>query len=199
MNQPPLPFKHLTVPPRHVQWLALANAGDYPDRKYTFYPFKTRFLRQHGITDGLDLQVITLKCYCGDGIFRGIDYDRPKAFWEPCHRCSGTGIYMVKNVVLLRWLLNGHLFHEPAKLILHTEHIEYRNKIEGLVKHEPVCPRAARRAMEKLLLRYEPRTFYNLWMRRWRDVRDGYVGRMRCRIYRIKRMLTLRGEEDVPF
>lgn len=199
MNQPPLPFEHLSVPARHVGWLQLANAGDYPERKWWFYPFKTRFCRSHGLPDGLDLQVITLKCYCGDGIFRGIDYDRPKAFWEPCHRCSGTGIYLVKNIVLIRWLIGRTIFHEPSRLILHSQHLDYRERFEGLIKHPPVDPKSSRRAMEKLMLRYEPKTFYQLWMNRWRQMRDNASMQIGWRIRHVKALLNVRGEEDVPF
>lgn len=200
MNQPPLPFKHLTVPDRHVKLLATANAADYPERKYWFYPFKTRFCRAHALPDGLDLQVITIKCYCGDGIFRGIDYDRPMAFWERCHRCGGTGIYLVKNIVLIRWLVNGHLFHEPSRLILHTEHLDYRERFEGLIKHAAVDPKSGRRAMESLMLRYEPRTFYALWLNRWQRMKANLELQANFKFRRVRQLLSVRGEvDDVPF
>lgn len=86
-------FRHLQVPAKHLEWFRLANAGDYNDRKTWFYPFKSRFLYTHALPDGFDVQVIVRKCYCGDGIFRGIDRDRPRCFWEMCHRCNGSGIH----------------------------------------------------------------------------------------------------------
>ena len=173
MNQLPLPFKNLNVPARHVEWLRVANAGNYLEKKFWFYPFKTRFLRTHALPDGFDLQIITLKCWCGDGIFRGMDYDRPERFWEPCAKCSGTGIYLKKRIPLIRWWLNGHLFHEPSQLVAGGSGMEYHTTFDGFITHPAPAggDNAARRAMERLFLRYEPGRFYDLWLARWRGLR----------------------------
>ena len=168
MTQAILNFKNLTLPAKHIEWLALANAGDYLEKKSVFYPFKSRFCRSHGVADGQDLQVITLKCWCGDGIFRGIDNDRPRAFWEPCHKCGGTGIYLKKNIILIRWLVGGHLFHEPSTFAYH-ENTPVKERFDGLIRHKEVDPKVARRCMERLLLRYEPETLKRLYIARARD------------------------------
>ncbi len=194
-----LPFQNFRVPSKHIVWLSLANAGDYYDRKFWFYPFKTRFLRRRGVTDGLDIQTITLKCWCGDGIFRGIDDQLPKDFWRACNRCSGTGIYSVKRVVLIRWLINGVIFHEPSSLITDNGSHDYKIRFDGLIKHSPVAGQVGRRAMLKLMLRYEPQMFLRYWQTQWRNWRDGKAWKIRQNIRRVKMLLTRAEHDDVPF
>lgn len=199
MKQPPLPFKHFAVPAKHVAWMALANAGKFPEKKFWFYPFKTRFLRRHALPDGFDLQIITLKCWCGDGIFRGIDCQRAKKFWEPCDRCGGSGIYVTKRIPLIRWLIGDHLFHEPSPWVADHPSMEYKQTFEGLIQHQEVPERSARRAMEKLMLRYEPETFLRLWMHRWRDWRYCRVVKLKFQMRRVKQLLSFTKEDEVPF
>lgn len=161
--QPCLPFPNWFVPPRHVHWLTLANAGNYAE-KSTFYAFKTRFLKAHAIPDGYDLQVIVKKCYCGDGIYRGCDDlpELPATHWERCWKCNGTGVYDRAYIVLTRWDLNGQVFHIPEGRKLNPTQ-GHRELIHGLVRHEPeIHPRVAARAMRRLLLRYEPRTLWHV-------------------------------------
>lgn len=153
-----LPNIRPRVTERCIEWLWLANAGQYAEKKFWFYPFKTRFLRRHAITDGLDLQTIVKKCWCGDGIFRGVDHTAPRHFWETCNRCNGTGIYETHRVVLIRWSLGGKIFHEPSSLITWSRRAEYKEQFEGLIKHPPVNNAAARRSFLRLLFRYEPNT-----------------------------------------
>jgi len=171
MNSPPLPFRHLQVPAKHLEWFHLANAGEYDERKAWFYPFKSRFLYTHALPDGYDLQVIVRKCYCGDGIFRGIDHDRPRCFWEMCHRCDGTGIHDKKRVYLRRWLLAGAVYHEPATIDAIGPNPTIHETFEGYIKHEAVSPKVARRAMLRLMLRYEPRTAFAYLRARWTQLR----------------------------
>jgi hypothetical protein len=170
--QPPLPFKRFNVPARHVEWLALANAGNYFEKKGWFYPFKTRFLRSHALPDGFDLQIITLKCWCGDGIYRGYDDCRPQDLWERCNRCNGTGIYLKKRIPLIRWMLGNRLFHEPSTLVADSGGMKYKEIFNGLIKHSEIPERTARRAMERLFLRYEPGKFMICG---WRDSGDGEI------------------------
>ncbi len=181
--QPILPFPHLKVPSRVASWLALANAGEYPNKKFWFYPFKTRFLKAHGISDGLDLQVITVKCWCGDGIFRGRDDmgQLPEHLWETCHKCSGTGIYMA---------------YVAGRDV-------YKQKFEGLIQHEPVDGKAATRAMERLLLRYEPETLKRLYLDRislWTQRKKFAVSYNFRRLNeRIRALYGVKELDEVPF
>lgn len=194
-----LPFKNLRVPDKHIQWLAQANAADYYERKLWFYPFKTRFLRRHAITDGLDLQTIVIKCWCGDGIWRGMDDTLPQHLWQRCHKCSGTGIYLTKHIVLIRWLIKGLIFHEPSNLILHPSGNEYRNTFDGRIQHPPVDPKVGRRAMERLMLRYEPNLLLALWRRRWENARDSKVWAWKSRYRRFRASFQRAQPDDVPF
>lgn len=201
-NQPTLPFKNLTVPAKHVEWLCLANAGEYPGKKSWFYPFKSRFCHAHGVADGQDLQTITLKCYCGDGIWRGMDDTLPKERWEPCHKCSGSGIYLKKNILLIRWLVGGHLFHEPSTFAYHAD-TPVKERFNGLIKHEPVDAAVARRCMERLMLRYEPETLKALCISRARDW--AYWKRVGLRSYfrrlneRLRAAIGKPVTDDLPF
>lgn len=167
-----LPFQETTVPARHVEWLRLANAGEYSGKKSVFYPFKSRFCHAHGVADGMDLQTITLKCWCGDGIWRGSD-DRPAlpaTHWERCNRCGGTGIYLRKQILLVRWIVGGAVFHEPSPIVYRPGTV-VQNRFDGLIQHPHVPSVVAMRAMERLLLRYEPDTLIALYRDRlsiWR-------------------------------
>ena len=196
-----LPLPNLVVPPRHVALMQLANAASYPERRSWFYPFKTRLLRARGLGDGLDLQVIVQKCWCGDGIWRGREDDLPQRLWQSCDKCGGTGIYATRHIVLLRWQFGTALFHEPTTLISHHSGRQYRERFDGLIQHAQVPPAAGRRAMEKLMLRYAPRSFYALWLARWRDWRDWKVIHARWRIRRVRKLMRFvpELEDEVPF
>lgn len=200
-NQPPLPFKHLRVPDRHVRWLALANAGDFSDKHWWFYPFKTNFLRQHALPDGFDIQIIVKKCWCGDGIWRGNDYDVPERFWERCHKCGGTGIYLKKKIMLIRWVLNGSVFHEPATWFEGNK-VQPHETIEGLVKHAPVDSKAARRAMERLFLRYDPERLKRYYITKAHEWAYWKKVKVRGAFYRLnQRLRAAFGQQvdEVPF
>lgn len=161
-------FSHLQVPARHLEWFRLANAGIYPERDAWFYPFKSRFLHAHALPDGFDVQVIVKKCWCGDGIYRGVDDHWPREFWQMCNRCGGSGVHRKDRVYLQRWLLGGRLYHKPVNRCEMTcEPDDVRNTITGLIKHEPVNEKRARRALLCLLLRYEPRTAFAYLRARW--------------------------------
>lgn len=195
-----LPFHHLSIPERHLQWMHEANAADYPERKFWFYPFKSRFCRAHGVTDGFDLQVITLKCWCGDGIWRGMEYTVPERFWERCWRCNGTGIYMKKEIALVRWIISTHLFHEPSTFLPNPNLMRFHDRIEGLVKHDPVPATVGRRAMERLFLRYETQLFLRLWNHRWQMWKMSKGETFRMHVRHVNRLLSRKDEDQgVPF
>lgn len=190
------------VPQRHVEWLRIANAAEFNGKHFWFYPFKKRFLRAHAISDGLDLQIIVDKCWCGDGIWRGVEFSRPSQYWEICWKCNGTGVYRKRKVVLIRWLLNDTIFHEPSSLLEYQPHFEYRTTHKGLIKHGDVPVGAGMRAFEKLLLRYEPVTFYRLFRERWRMKMNKPKNYARWACYRLRRRLEHYGglrKDEIPF
>ena len=198
MKQLLLPIDALHIPPRHVEWLRQANAADYPDKRTWFYPFKTDFLRCHAITDGLDLQIIKDRCWCGDGIWRGREFTVPERYWDTCWRCDGSGIYRTRRVVLIRWLLDDALFHEPSNFDrVQRGGADYRNIINGLIKHPGVDSDLGRRAMLKLFLIYD-RPMLRRWIQykyaAWRYRKEravaGAVSRFRIRWHL---------EDDCPF
>lgn len=202
MKQPTLPFKNLQVPAAHLRWFQAANAGDYFEKRWLFYPFKSRFLRAHAVTDGFDLQTIVKKCWCGDGIWRGRDDDLPKRLWQICDRCHGTGIYETKKIVLVRWLLNGLVFHTQSEFTYAhwaADDTKFKNHFSGLITHAEVPSATARRAMERLLLRYEPSEFLKLWQKRWRDWSSMKRSKIKFRIREVKELLRLVEKQDVPF
>lgn len=205
-QQPTLPFQHLRVPDSHLRWFRAANAGDYYEKRWLFYPFKQRFLHAHAITDGFDLQTIVKKCWCGDGIWRGRDDDLPKHLHQICFKCHGTAIYETKRIVLVRWLLNGTVFHTPSDKSFETwpKDTHFKNRFDGLITHSDIAggaatSAAARRAMERLLLRYEPQEFLKLWQTRWRHWADHKRAKIRFHIREVKELLRLVEKQDVPF
>ena len=186
-------------PATHLRWLETANAAEYFDKHAVFYPLKSRLLRRFAVPDGYDVQTIKKPCWCGDGVWRGIDDQLPRALWERCHKCSGTGIYSNRQIALRRWLLNGTLFHEPAPEVF-IEDISPAEHINGLIKHSPTSSTAGNRAMLRLLLRYEPR--------RWLQVQYGNLKRAvfwKVKIPTINRIRVIRRKlfpsqtDDIPF
>lgn len=186
-TQLPLPFADWQrIPARHVDWFALANAASYELKHSHFYPFKNRFLKRFAAPAGCDLQVIVKRCWCGDGIWRGSYHTLPEHLWEPCFRCSGTGVYETVHIVLSRWDLGGRIFHCPEHRV-DDEEGYYQEIIRGLIVHEcPAPARHAERAFFRLLLRYEPLTLWNILTMRMRH------GATRLRWY----WLTLRSRME---
>lgn len=199
MNQLILNFKHFRVSEWSVRMLELANSATYYEKKFRFYPFKTRFLRAHAIPDGYDLQILTLKCHCGDGIFRGVEHTRPERFFEVCHKCGGSGIYLVKKILLTRWLIRGRLFHEPSTLVQWREGMHINETFTGFITHAPVDPKRGRRAMMLLLLRHEPRTFMRIIKSNSRDrcYRPWYLFKWKWHAF--LRFIRHEKPDDVPF
>ena len=105
--------------------------------KRMFYDFKTKFLKEHTLHDGYDLQKITKTCWtCGGS---GTHWTE-----DICWSCDGTGIYENVNVALSRYVLNGNVFHVPVGRIYQGTvsvngkiNICIRETINGLIKHEP--------------------------------------------------------------
>lgn len=204
MNQPVLPFFHLSIPAQHVHYLRWANGGEYSGKREWFYPFKARFLRAHGLADGCDLQVITRKCWCGDGIFRGVEYTLPRVHWETCWQCHGTGIYRVQKIILLRWRVNGALFHTPDDSGLEPEHPRWKiqHTVQGLITHGRYLPQMARHAFIKLLWHYEPRTLWRMLrydVRAWSQQRQSaFLWRCRDLKYRLYDYWFPVNDDEIP-
>jgi hypothetical protein len=166
MVQPPLPFRQFRpVSDLCALWFYYANSADYgDDKRYWFYPFKSRFLKQHAIPDGIDLQVITRHCHT---CYQGIWHSESGRYNDICWNCNGTGIFRVDRVLLSRWILNGTVYHNPIRRLEPGEEYEgFRNTLDGLVRHEKIPAHLGRRCLSLLLLRYEPKE----WLRwqRWK-------------------------------
>jgi len=191
-----LPFPGLSIPDKHLQWFKTANAGNYVHKRAWFYPLKSLIMKRHGIADGYDVQIIKKPCYCGDGIWRGIYDDLPEHLWDRCRRCSGTGVYERKVIILRRWLLNGEVFHEPTTL--QPWQVRAKGCIRGLVVHEHVSTADAERAMMRLLIRYDLPRWYDCWSSGWAQWL--YNKRVRARILILDRLRRAFGrEEEIPF
>jgi hypothetical protein len=177
----------------------LANSGDHKYKKLYWYPLKSALCRQFGTTDGYDFQHITRKCYCGDGIFRGPDGTAPNRYWEPCNRCNGTGTYSKKIIVLRRWLIGNHLFHEPTQLSWMSFRCQMRERIDGYINHDPKPdPATSNRALMRLLLRYQPATWAKI---QWNSL-TGHKSRLGILTRRINTLIATRNQpkyDDIPF
>lgn len=205
MNQPALPFTHLLVPMQHVHYLRWANGGNYREKEEWFYPFKWRFLQKHALPDGVDLQIIKQKCWCGDGVFRGIDHDLPRVHWDACWKCNGSGVYRVKKIVLLRWRLRGVLFHVPSSSIdADLPALKFHETITGLVTHSGYGRSLSRHAFFKLLWLYERNTLWRMLHEQWVNWADWRERELRWKWQKLR--YRLRDyfwpddrEDDIPF
>lgn len=152
------------LPAVHALWFRWANGAEYADKRYWFYPFKDRLLKARGVPDGVDVQEVVRRCWgCRDGIWTSEWGDHSDVCWY----CGGTGVFRRDRIVLSRWILSGDVYHclEPRADV---ETARPRNRIEGYVKHAPVPARLGRGSLEKLLLRYEPRTWWRYQKHRLR-------------------------------
>lgn len=199
MTQDLLPLLPV-FPARHLEWLASANAAEYPAKKYTFYPLKSRLLRRFAMPDGFDLQTIVLKCWCGDGIFRGVDGELPRHCWSYCHKCNGTGVYMRRKIVLARWLVGGRIFHEPMPDLEHRiPSMDFRERIAGRITHAAApSAEAGRRAMLRLMLRYEPARW---WRFQCDTLKQKFARRVRIPLINAANHIRRRfgRVDDIPF
>lgn len=139
---------------KDLLWFRLANSNP----PHGFYDFKDRFLKRFGTPDGWDKQEIERVCHTCDGsgeYLKGVD----------CNRCSGSGIYDTVEHWLRRYDLHGKTYHKPESnaTVWHENNFrypEFKNLIEGRIKHDSVDSKTARRAFFRLLLRHEPHVFY---------------------------------------
>lgn len=159
--------------------LALANAGDYPEKREYFYKFKDRFLRRWAEKDGFDKQVIKKSCWrckgTGDFVSRcqvctyqggchncwhygeENDFDdREYQRSNRCPKCCGTGFFVNTTQWLERWKIGGRVFHVPVSVwsipILTSDPVEI---FEGYIKHAPVDNRKARIAAVVLIVLFD--------------------------------------------
>ncbi len=182
---------------RDHDWFYLANAGSYHD-KSLFYLFKKRFLVRFGTDDGWDSQEVPHHCWTcnGTGIF---DVSKGTNRVHDCRSCDGSGVHHTNFHWLHRYLLGGRTYHvpEPPPFLQPV-----KNEITGLIAHEPVCPKAARRAFLRLLLRHEPATFYEWICNCARLKVSQHWWRLRMRAVRFRNKMDLFPAvktDDVPF
>lgn len=90
-----------------------------------------------GEYDGLDLQTITKRCHCGDGLYRGYPHSKERP--TMCYRCNGSGIYDTREIILYRYLYRDQLWHIPTTYtdwhITEGLRSMVRNHIRGYVRH----------------------------------------------------------------
>lgn len=181
---------------KDLHWFCLANAHGGQD----FYAFKDRFLKRFGTPDGYDLQKVEKMCFRCDG--SGI-YSRD----ELCRSCDGTGIHHTNEHWLRRYNLEGRIYHKPIDNgeVWHEHGFKYpepRDIIEGLIRHDSVDSKVARRAFYRLLIRHEPITFYNIITDRILTGFNGYRTKLVWKLIRLRNRLDLFKaipEDDVPF
>jgi hypothetical protein len=174
-----------------------ANAGSYAD-KSLFYEFKKRFLKRFGDEDGWDSQTIQRECWTCDG-------SGEYAPGVECRKCSGSGTYDQSHYWLRRYKLTDGLvelvFHIPESPIW-PERPKAVEFLTGRVQHAPIPEGVARRCFLRLLLRYEPATFYR-WVMELAKYR--IVTRPRFKLYfcliRLRNKLDLfpANQDETPF
>ncbi|HRG38021.1 MAG TPA: hypothetical protein PK289_05785 [Bacteroidia bacterium] len=121
----------LDIPEAHMKAFIICNSSP----TQTFYLLKDKILTKYGHRNDYDLQIIKKTCNSCNGT------GKFKCNWKPtetCWSCLGDGIYMKKQIILERWILNGNLFHKPLghffKLPVDTV---IKNKIYGYIRHDP--------------------------------------------------------------
>lgn len=150
-----------TLNSKDLHWFRLANSNPPSG----FYAFKERFLKRFATFDGFDLQKIERECHsCGATGF----YEKGRI----CHRCDGSGVYDIVEHWLARYQFGDAIYHKPMDHadVYHLKgawkYPEPKAIIEGRIKHSDVAIKVSSRAFDRLLLRHEPLTFYNLVMDR---------------------------------
>lgn len=179
---------------RELEWFRIANSGHPPG----FYPFKDRMLRRFAERDGYDLQRIDQFCWSCEGsgeYAKGIE----------CQKCGGDGIYRTIEVWLERWNLCGTIYHRPVDPIPHYQREgQVRGEIQGRIHHAPVTASAARRSFYRLLVRFEPVTFYNQILADVKSKSLQYRAVWAWRLMRLRDKLDLfpatpKAHDEVPF
>ena len=182
-----------TLTQRDLNWFRLANSNP----QNGFYPFKDRFLRRFAKPDGYDLQIIDLRCRAcyGSGNYTPT---------QTCFRCGGSGIYDTKKVWLIRYDLDGWIYHKPDDYAYTNNGYSYptpKNEIEGRIKHGDVPQAVARRAFYRLLIRHEPATFYAMIVERWKSKMLCFRSRLAWKLIRLRNKMDLfpAVEDEIPF
>lgn len=82
--------------------------------KQAFYQFKNEYLQKHATFNDYDLQRVEIKCTScdGKGNYSRYVWAMDDYYHDKCWHCN-KGVYAVYYVALKRWILNGHLFHQP--------------------------------------------------------------------------------------
>lgn len=124
--------EQLDIPEAHMKAFIVCNSSP----TQTFYLLKDKILTKYGHRNDYDLQIIEQTCWTcgGTGKF--------KCDWkltEPCWSCHGDGIYMKKQILLERWILNDKLFHKPLGHFFNIPVDKViKNKIYGYIRHTPI-------------------------------------------------------------
>lgn len=152
---------------RDAQLLATINAapdhGRFCDyvKAVCFYPLKDRLLQAYGTPDGFDLQRVVKEC---NRCFRGVWRSECGYHQDICWHCGGTGIWRVDASILQRFTFGSRTFHRPVEyhrevtkewLVERMATGEFRELINGKIKHEPATMEAAKSAYFDLLWKFE--------------------------------------------
>lgn len=166
-----------------------------------FYAFKDRFLKRFATPEGFDLQNIQLMCHGCDGSGWYLSDVR-------CNRCSGTGIYDMRQHWLRRYRLGDAIYHKPmdnADVYHLGNAYAYpipHSIIEGRISHGEVSNAVARRAYYRLLLRHEPASFYWVIMDALKSKARWVRHRLVYRLIRVRNQMDLFKaieDSDLPF
>ena len=155
-------MNNIKLSEKHAELFFKANAGSY-ELKQSFYKhIKHQVLEVYGIDDGFDLQVIKKTCYScdGTGIFKHYHWEHEERFLirkEGCYNCL-NGVYMTKEILLKRYLLNDHLYHVPVDMIRPMPVI--RESVKGLINHKKFERKEALEAYFKLLFMFNKLELY---------------------------------------
>jgi hypothetical protein len=91
----------------------MANGSDYwYEMKEEFYKVKNKVLKRKAIYCGLQMQRVPVRCNSCDGTGRWHYWYYDGGEW--CFRCRGTGIFQVRLYYLMKYILNGKVFHIPV-------------------------------------------------------------------------------------
>ncbi len=152
MKQMAIPFKeNADIPEAHFYAFRVCNSAGSWLYRQSFYQLKNDILEKYGHEADYDLQTIKKRCYTCNGTGKIYMENR-------CPNCI-NGVYSTKKVVLKRYVLNNAIFHKPmGELVFEGNlkvfngyedfyptfknepfHGKIINKIDGLIKHEPMA------------------------------------------------------------
>lgn len=139
--------------------MRLANSNPCRIR---WYPIKDKLCYLFGQADGYDVQEIQAECWhCVKGIC---------ADGNECWSCN-DGVHHITRTALLRYVIEGHVFHRPlARIDSKEEFIELSREAETVIlrriTHRPVSEAASREALLwiYLIMWGEGRSWQHLWM-----------------------------------